>query len=296
MTTKLWDVFISHASEDKDTFVRPLAIALRGLGVSVWYDEFALQPGDSLSRSIDKGLAGSTYGLVVISQAFIRKRWPQYELQGLVSREISEDKVIIPVWHGTTRDEVVAFSPTLADKLAIDTSGVTAQDVAIRILKIVRPDLYARHPRSELERLTSGEAVRLLQQELERVRQELARTKEELSQFQCPVCQAPVIEQILLPASEESGVGEVFACGYESIDGHMERPCPSDPRFPGLEDYELRTYFNEKEPHWRWSCLAIPKTGMAPRVHLDRGLGTTEEEAKQIVVDSYRRVSRAWMS
>jgi len=57
-----WDVFICHASEDKDAFVRPLAVALRQLGVSVWYDEFSLEVGDSISRSIDKGLAESAYG------------------------------------------------------------------------------------------------------------------------------------------------------------------------------------------------------------------------------------------
>src|SRR5713101_4545514 len=100
---KRWDVFISHASEDKNTFVRPLAIALRNLGVSVWYDEFSLCLGDSLSRSIDKGLASSRYGLVVISPDFIRKPWPEYELRGLVSREIGEDRVILPIWHGVTR-------------------------------------------------------------------------------------------------------------------------------------------------------------------------------------------------
>ena len=73
-----WDVFISHASDDKDTFVRPLATALASLSVRVWYDEFSLRPGKSLSRSIDEGLAQSSYGLVVISAAFIAKRWTEY--------------------------------------------------------------------------------------------------------------------------------------------------------------------------------------------------------------------------
>jgi hypothetical protein len=77
---KKWDLFISHASEDKDSFVRPLATALRQLGVMVWYDEFSLSIGDSISRSIDSGLANSKYGLVVISESFIRKKWPEYEL------------------------------------------------------------------------------------------------------------------------------------------------------------------------------------------------------------------------
>lgn len=90
---KAWDVFVSHASEDKETFVRPLAVALQGLGVSVWYDEFSLRIGDSLSRSINKGIANSRFGLVIVTPAFIEKPWPEYELRGLVAREIDEDRV-----------------------------------------------------------------------------------------------------------------------------------------------------------------------------------------------------------
>lgn len=116
-----WDVFISHASEDKEKFVRPLADALRSLGVSAWYDETTLRLGDSLSRSIDKGLAHARYGLVVISPTFIRKPWPEYELRALVAKEVDGRKVILPIWHGVDRSQVMEFSPALADKLAIRT-------------------------------------------------------------------------------------------------------------------------------------------------------------------------------
>ncbi len=59
-----YDIFISHASEDKDDFVRPLAIALIEKGFKVWYDELSLDVGDSLRQSIDKGLKNSRFGLV----------------------------------------------------------------------------------------------------------------------------------------------------------------------------------------------------------------------------------------
>src|ERR1044072_1956313 len=126
--SKKWDVFISHASEDKDGFVRPLADTLRSLGASVWYDEFTLRVGDSLSRSIDKGLARSRFGLVIISSAFIKKPWPEHELRGLVAREVGGRKVILPVWHGVDHAKVLAFSPPLADKIAIRTADVRAID------------------------------------------------------------------------------------------------------------------------------------------------------------------------
>ena len=110
--TKLQDVFICHASEDKDEFVRPLAEALRSHHLEVWYDEFALEVGDSLREAIDRGLATSRYGIVVLSPSFFRKRWPKRELNGLVAREMAEDRgMILPIWHHVERDEVLAFSP-----------------------------------------------------------------------------------------------------------------------------------------------------------------------------------------
>jgi hypothetical protein len=86
---KDYDVFISHASEDKDAIVRELAEALDGEGLDVWYDEFELRVGSSLRRSIDQGLANSRFGVVVLSNAFFKRDWPNYELDGLVTREMA---------------------------------------------------------------------------------------------------------------------------------------------------------------------------------------------------------------
>ena len=184
-----WDVFISHASEDKETFVRPLAEALRCLGVDVWYDEFSLSVGDSLSRSIDRGITGSRYGLVIISPAFVKKTWPEHELRGLVTRDVDEGKVILPVWHGVDRKTVANFSPSLADKVAIRTADSSAEDVAIQVLIEVRPDLYEAQPRSELRRLVGGKAI-------EELRKEISSLQEKLSDYQCPYCGALAVERV----------------------------------------------------------------------------------------------------
>jgi len=114
---KQWDVFVSHASEDKD-FVRPLAEALHETNLSVWYDEFELRVGDSLRRKIDEGLAQSRYGIVVVSHSFFAKNWPQQELDGLMSREIAGTKVILPVWHKISFEEVRHYSPILSGLVA----------------------------------------------------------------------------------------------------------------------------------------------------------------------------------
>ncbi|BAZ65486.1 MAG: toll/interleukin-1 receptor domain-containing protein [Pelatocladus maniniholoensis HA4357-MV3] len=85
--SNLYDVFVSHASEDKDIFVRELASRLRQKDYRVWYDELTLKLGDSLRRSIDQGLSQSKYGIVVLSPNFFRKKWTQRELDGLAARE-----------------------------------------------------------------------------------------------------------------------------------------------------------------------------------------------------------------
>lgn len=118
---KKYDVFICHASEDKETFVRILAEALSKEDLEVWYDEFTLSLGDSLRRKIDHGLSNSRYGVVVLSDNFFRKDWPQKELDGLVAKEGDFDKVILPIWHGVTKKQVESFSPMLADRLAVSS-------------------------------------------------------------------------------------------------------------------------------------------------------------------------------
>jgi hypothetical protein len=92
------------------------------MGLLVWYDEFALKVGDSLRRSIDRGLGRSRFGIVVLSHAFFEKEWPQRELDGLVAREVDGRKVILPVWHEVTLEEVRRYSPTLADRVAAKSS------------------------------------------------------------------------------------------------------------------------------------------------------------------------------
>ena len=84
---KEWDVFVSHASEDKDLIVRQLADILEKLQIKIWYDEFSLKIGDSLSKSIDEGLQKSRFGIIIISKYFLAKRWTDYEYRSLLSME-----------------------------------------------------------------------------------------------------------------------------------------------------------------------------------------------------------------
>lgn len=137
--TAQYDLFISHATEDKEEVGRPLAQLLRDTGLRVWYDEFVLTVGDSLRRKIDEGLAHSRFGVVVLSPSFFAKNWPQYELDGLVATEnTAGQKVILPIWHRLTRDEVLAKSPTLADRVALNTSVMSLTEIADALASVVR--------------------------------------------------------------------------------------------------------------------------------------------------------------
>jgi hypothetical protein len=135
---KDYDVFISHASEDKDAVVRPLAKQLRDHGLEVWYDEFELRIGDSLRRKIDGGIARSRFGIVVLSKPFFAKGWPAYELDGLVTMAVSGRQVLLPLWHEISKDEVVAASPSLADKVALRTADYTIDEIASEIASVVQ--------------------------------------------------------------------------------------------------------------------------------------------------------------
>ena len=132
-----YDVFISHASEDKDVIVRPLANALTARGLNVWYDEFTLRIGDSLRQNIDRGLRASRIGLVVLSPSFISKGWTNYELDGIITRTISGEQIMLPIWHNITKQEVVDFSPSLADKVARSTAIHTIEEIASEIADLL---------------------------------------------------------------------------------------------------------------------------------------------------------------
>lgn len=133
-----YDVFISHASEDKDEVVRPLALALQLKGLQVWYDEFELRIGDSLRKKIDKGLANSRFGIVVLSKNFIKKGWTNYELDGIITKAVSGQQVVLPIWHEITKQEVIDYSPSLADKLARNTATFTIEEIAEEIAEVIK--------------------------------------------------------------------------------------------------------------------------------------------------------------
>lgn len=142
MNQEKYDVFISHASEDKEAMARPLAEFLQRFCLQVWYDEDTVRIGDSLSESIDRGLAASRFGVVILSKSFFEKPWARHELKGLVAQDNAIGNVILPVWHGINVDTVREISPTLADRYALSTDREKTEVIGLKIIQVVRPDIF----------------------------------------------------------------------------------------------------------------------------------------------------------
>jgi len=161
-----YDVFISHAFEDKHTVAIPLSDYLTERGLSVWLDADEITLGDSLRSAIDRGLREARFGVVILSPAFFSKGWPLGELEGLFARERrAHSKVILPVWHIVGGDEVEDFSPMLAGRLSVSTSdGIAA--VGDAVLRAVRPGEKLAAPRPSAARKDREEAVTSLRQRL----------------------------------------------------------------------------------------------------------------------------------
>lgn len=136
-TSSFRDLFISHASEDKD-FVGPLAGALQAQGLQIWYDEYELQIGDRVRDKIDEGLLRSRFGLIIFSPTFFRKYWPQYELDGLFARQTAGEPVILPIWHRLTMSEIAQRSPSLTNIFALNSATDPVEEIARKVAVRVR--------------------------------------------------------------------------------------------------------------------------------------------------------------
>ena len=137
LSSKRPDIFLAHDSRDKDTLARPLAVAVSGLGLVAWYDEFSLKPGDRVSQSIDKGLTECRHAVLLVTPNFLENTsWTSVEMSTLLTREVTEKNLIIPVWSGVEGKAVAARSARLADLFAIREFADIDQ-LATRIFSVV---------------------------------------------------------------------------------------------------------------------------------------------------------------
>ena len=125
-----YDVFISHASEDKESFVNLLVEELIKRGVKVWFDRKEITWGKSIRQSIDAGLKQSKFAIVVLSEFYINKYWTQKEFNALFCLGSKLGDFILPIWHNITPERAQRFSPMLSDSLALVSSDYTIEGIA----------------------------------------------------------------------------------------------------------------------------------------------------------------------
>lgn len=117
------DVFICHASEDKENVVTPIVDSFKDHGISYWLDRAEINWGDSLIEKINEGLSNSKYVIVVLSDSFLAKRWPQRELNSVLNIEASTGEVkVLPLIVGDARRIIESFT-LLNDKTYIQWNG-----------------------------------------------------------------------------------------------------------------------------------------------------------------------------
>jgi hypothetical protein len=116
-----YDAFISHAVEDKIPIANELCAKLEKAGLKIWYSGKELGVGDSIEKTIEKGLNRSRYGIVIFSPTYLAKNWTIREFYTLLAKEIQEHKVILPVLYNVTLDDLKNKDLVMADRFAVNS-------------------------------------------------------------------------------------------------------------------------------------------------------------------------------
>jgi TIR domain len=134
----LRDVFLCHAWDDRNAAAKELHDLLESLGVSVWFSEKDVSLGTSLLREIDKGLAKSRVGIVLVTPALLRR----VQAEGIAEKELSvllARDLLVPIVHDTTYDALRDVSPMLGSRSGLSTADDTMAEVAAKLAELVAP-------------------------------------------------------------------------------------------------------------------------------------------------------------
>lgn len=132
----LRDVFLCHAWDDRQGSAKELHDLLESRGVSVWFSEKDVGLGVPLLRAIDKGLANSRVGIVLVTPALLRR----LQAEGIADKELSAllaRERLVPIVHETTYEELREVSPLLGSRSGLSTAEEPMADVAVKIAELV---------------------------------------------------------------------------------------------------------------------------------------------------------------
>lgn len=130
------DVFLSHANKDKEALVEELYHSLERLGVKIFYDKESLDWGDNWKDKILNGTKNAEFAIIVISENFFDREWTERELAEFLNRQNRNgQKLILPILHNITVEQLKAKYPSVADIQAIDSSKYSCDQIALLFAK-----------------------------------------------------------------------------------------------------------------------------------------------------------------
>jgi TIR domain len=147
------DVFICHASADKETHARPLAAALARRAISTWMDEAEIGPGDSILDAINEGLRLARFVTPIITEAFLARDWTRRELNAAFTIEVTARRVIVLPILATDRDLYFARYALLADKLYLSWDNgpeQLADEISQLFARQPQPEWHHHHPQQHV--------------------------------------------------------------------------------------------------------------------------------------------------
>lgn len=223
MTTK--DVFLCHASEDKQAIVRPLATAFEQAGISCWLDEEEILWGDQLTAKINEGLNASKFTIIVLSDAFLHKQWPQAELNAVLNREASTGQMrVLPLLVGDkdTQKKIVDMLPLVGGKRYLQWNG-DPTPVVNELLKLLgrnsagQPASAAPAPQIPMPKIkkvfSDREKSRFIQEGFETIRKYFGQALQQLEQHD------PKIETEIIDVNNLKFAASIY------LDGELRNQC-----------------------------------------------------------------------
>lgn len=133
---KQYDVFISHANKDKSDYVDLLNMKIKRLGIKIFYDTDVLSWGDNWKQVILDGTANSEFAIIVISSNFFGREWTERELNEFLNQQNeSGQKIVLPLLHGISIDELKEHYPQLSDIQCINTKDYSNDEITILLAK-----------------------------------------------------------------------------------------------------------------------------------------------------------------
>ena len=133
---KEYDLFISHANKDKNTFVNELYLTINKLGIKIFYDKETISWGDNWKEKILEGTARSEFAIIVISNNFFGREWTERELSEFLQRQnSSHQKIILPLLYGITKEDLLVKYPSLEEIQYISSEDYSVDEIGILFAK-----------------------------------------------------------------------------------------------------------------------------------------------------------------